>query len=196
MLRSIVLACAVPFSLIRAQPHRIPIRVAVAIQDSTVGGVISSTVRAALRNLGDVALVQPSERPRFIVKGLVLCGSSDGRCAQESFFTFTLRVVTPLTESILSAVVSAPQFTPTDSALWRMTGHLSEYVMEGPEWIARFGRGTYDSEIRTIVAELDAKCFEDERQMERLMKMPQDQFLRALNERTINEIRTGVRLGC
>lgn len=142
------------------------IRVSVSLKDSA--GVVSSVLRGALRALGDVEVVTPSEQADYRWKGVVLTSTTPS--GQTAEYALALSVSEPLSVfSLWFALRKAfPKATRSDAD--SVFSQLTELQTLHVTWAATWGNNVYEQEGRKLVAEFDSKCLEKRRIERRLAK--------------------------
>lgn len=142
------------------------VTVAVGITDPT-GGIIEGSITAALQDLLDVGVIPEAERPRYVLRGVVLCQPDAEDCGSATSFVLALALVEPLNPAVLVDLArDADPARPiqTDSAyrteIWDRT---AEYMKIHRFSATTVGRGMQGQAIRAFVASLNSRCFEKAR---------------------------------
>jgi hypothetical protein len=143
--------------------------VAVAVEDDSIGGIISSAMRAAVRSLGDVDIVGAKESPDFVIEGIILC---DGSCSRTPSVAASIQVWSVLTFDDLQHKLQWAGIVASDSATRILQQTLTSYRHERSSWVARWGRDRWEPAARQLVARIDSGCFEQLRTSLRILAMP------------------------
>jgi hypothetical protein len=175
----VILIVAVSHPALEAQR----LRLAVSIQDSASGGIFQSGFAAAFRSLGDVDVVTRTERPDYVLSGVVLC--SPQPCERAVSYSIALRLHEPIQKStaeFLADYAVNPKGTRAenpfvqianearrDSLVSLIWSFISEYERTQITWAAEWGRSAYERGIRELVAEIDAKCLDKLRASRRIL---------------------------
>jgi hypothetical protein len=168
LLRYGFLALALGLNAAQAQK----IRVAVSVADTAVGGIFSSAFAAAFRALGDVEVVTKSEKPQYVLNGVVLCNPN---CRNALSYSLALRLYSPFPDDLgldlageIVPVEPAKTYpTRLDSALKAIHERLDSYENNHWIWVVSWGRTAYEQAVREFVGQIDAKCLETSRRMNR-----------------------------
>ena len=142
------------------------VTIAVGITDPT-GGIISGSLTSAFQDLLDIGVIPEAERPRYVLRGVVLCQPDAEDCGSATSFVLALALVEPLNPAVLVDLARAADSAhpiQTDAAyrteIWDRT---SEYMKIHRFSATTVGRGMHDQAIRAFVASLNARCFEKAR---------------------------------
>lgn len=138
---------------------------ALDVQDDSIGGVISSVLRGALRSLGDVEVVTPAERPDFVLEGVVLCSPT---CATWQSVSGAFRLYSRVTEDIVRMALQTSGIRAADTTVRRMAGVLSRAEFSRQSWVVTWGRQRYEAAAREFVGGIDSQCLEPLRMDRRL----------------------------
>jgi hypothetical protein len=161
---ALAVGCDLPLSA--QQPS---ISIAVDIQDST--NQFSSAFSSSLRQLGDVRVVGLSEQPDYVLSGVTIC---DPNCANLLSYPVALRLYAPmnrLTADMLVRLalrsarpVSAQVRDSLRAEFWQ---NLSFYEVTHGTWVLSWGRNRYEQGVRELVRDIDSRCFEGVRALQR-----------------------------
>lgn len=145
------------------------LRIRVQITEKT-GGLITSAFTSAFRNLGDVELVGSGERADIHVRGVVLCLPEN--CEAAISYAVALRISEPLDTGFLRVALQEADAAAriTRKALMENADMLRLYEETHQSWVLNWGRNVYDQAVRELVAEIDTKCLEKKRILNRLYK--------------------------
>ncbi|MGH8542113.1 MAG: hypothetical protein ACREX3_00360 [Gammaproteobacteria bacterium] len=185
----VLMAGAIGLCLCFAAPIQSPaqaIRVAVDINDSTAKRVFQGAFTSAFRSLGDVAVVSTSERPDYVLEGVVIC---DPSCDQPITYAAALRFWSPLSEYTAQRI--AMRIVPQSPAISReqradSVGRevvwpiLRRFEETHRTWVVNWGRERYEQAAREFVRRIDVDCFERARAIERAMATPDSSRLTAI----------------
>jgi hypothetical protein len=149
------------------------ITVSVTVAEDTPG-IFASNFKRGLRSLGDVEVVEAVEYPEFSLSIAVLCrgGTGDGECYNAASYSLAVRFYsmwakTDVQTALWTAIgtrLSAAEMDSVVDAYWSGTPSLQN---PHETWVMSWGRQRYRQAIQEFVAELDARCFERERMMDR-----------------------------
>jgi hypothetical protein len=158
----VVLMTVFVFGPTGAQDRPRTITVGVDIDDSTKQ--FSSAFAAALRQLGDIQVVPVTDRPDYVLEGVVMCSPD---CERRTSYVVSLRFYSPVNRSSASSLANLAlrRVMPTtqalrdsvEEAIWRRISFLES---SHGSWVATWGRNRYEQAIREHVREIDASCFE------------------------------------
>jgi len=143
--------------VLHAQGARI--RVAVDIDDSDAGGVLSSAVKSQLRALGDVDVVTMAEAPKLLIDGVALC-SPAADCKNFSTLLVSLSLKEPFETNDVRVILSIVNRTAPDSAIGDAASLYASYARVHQTWVAQWGRDRYAAAARELVQRIDEQCFE------------------------------------
>lgn len=150
------------------------IRLAVSISDSATAGIFGSAFSSAFRSLGDVDVVGVTEKPQYVLDGVVMCEPKD--CTAALSYDLSLRLYSPyeittgqyLAVSIVSPTPKATYRTRVDSAANTINLMLDGYERSHMTWTANWGRQRYEQAIREMVGRIDSQCLDKQRALNRL----------------------------
>jgi hypothetical protein len=150
------------------------IRIAVAIDDDSVRGTIKSPLKAVLRSLGDVDLVELTEDPNFVVIGMFMCTPNPSCVGYDGVMGF-LRIAVPLTRSDLAIDIRQSGIRATDSTINRLARFLDDYEKPQSTTLYSWGRNRIETGARAAASEIDATCLEAFRSLARAFAIPDQQ---------------------
>jgi hypothetical protein len=165
---TVCLFAAVSSSLHAQQQERL--RIAVAIDDDSIGGVLSSAFRGALRSLGDVDIVLSAEDPDWILEGSFLCTPG---CIDVTEVSGSIRLIYPLSKTDVSRDLRTVGIRAPDSIVTKLAGMLARFQYTRAAWTVKWGKARFTEAPRAFVARLDAQCFEPHRVFTRIIAMPE-----------------------
>lgn len=171
-----IFPAAALFSVLFASPAlaQEPIRVAVAVSEGT-GGLVASAFRAALRSLGDVVVVSPSEAHDYYLAVNVVCSPEDD-CTRPSQYAIAAWLYEPLTAQQFVDVLAAPPLSvylpATPEQIQYLQSFLTGAMRIRDGWTLVSGVQRYEQTVRNLVARWDSRCFEHHRRVRRLLRQP------------------------
>jgi len=145
------------------------ISIAVEITDST--NQLASAFRSSFRQLGDVRVVDLSEQPDYVLSGVALCNPN---CSDLTDYSVALRLYTPFHRTTSDMLVrlalrgTKPASTQTrDSLSARFWRNLRGYEATLHTAVVSWGRRRYEDGVREFVRDIDSRCFDSVRAMQR-----------------------------
>ncbi len=149
------------------------LKIAVAIADSATGGIFASGFSAAFRALGDVDVVSTGENPDYVLEGVVLCDPK--ACEDAVSYSIALRLYEPLhyhTAQFIADLALNPHSTRRTKAADSLAATIWEIIQNYEQtqmtWAATWGRDAYAQALKEFVAEIDSKCLEKLRALNRM----------------------------
>ena len=165
--RSLV-ACVAGLLLGRPLPAQ-SVSVGLEVTENT-GGVMESAFRSALRSFGDVTVVTAAERPRLLLRVVVLCRPEGDRCQQATGYAVSVSLAEPLNrmDVVAAVTVAVGRLEPSTqlsastravltTALEQSTSGFERYVMA---WAAIWGREVYRRGVDELLSQFDSRCLE------------------------------------
>lgn len=148
------------------------ISVGMSVSEKT-GGVFESRFASAFRSLGDVTVVSIIEPADFRLRVVVLCLPDD--CGDPTTYSVSVSFAQTIeqwdvTWAYIQAKRAASDTAYPDLRYMRAIGEqlrTDRYEQHVTSWVASWGRNRYEQAIRELVAEIDARCLEKHRMMER-----------------------------
>lgn len=146
------------------------VSVAVEVTDPT-GGAVTAAFTAAFEALDQVRVVSEAERPRYILRGVVMCQPASEACAEATGYTMALALVEPLNPVVLGELAQAADSSyrmPPQAAYNPGIWDLTEAYMRLHRLSTTSLRATvFERALKEFVGSLDERCFEKTRLLAR-----------------------------
>lgn len=137
-------------------------RVAVSItEDSTTFG---SLFTSAFRSIGDVIIVDADDAPEYVLSGIVMCNPN---CKDALSYIASLELASPLDTVAHSPIWKHVTADMPPTQKWALTNMIEDATRVHERNLVHWGRQRYEVAAREFVREIDTRCFEKLRIMER-----------------------------
>ncbi len=157
-------------------------------------GLFSSAFSGALRSLEDVNLVELDENPDYRLRVVVICQPDE--CDDALSYALAVQLTRPLEElDVLVAILASAEGVVTDSLL-AVAFPLSNSIYERIDrfedvyltWVTHWGRNVYRRAAQELVAEIDYKCFEEDRLSNRMAQASDPEVMQSLLDKSTQRI--------